>query len=78
MMKYSEINSLAALDAARETLSVKIQHKEKEFVNKYEKTKKSYTTASMTSFALRSVSSLIPFDRIALCLVRRAIRALGK
>lgn len=78
MMKYSDIHSLEALDSAMETLAVRIEHKEKELVNRYERAKDSYTPNAMTAFALRNASSFIPFDRIALSLVRRALHVFGR
>lgn len=78
MMKYSDIKSLEALDSARETLAVKIEHKEKELVHNYERAKNSYTPNAMTAFALRNASSFIPFDKIALALVRRALHVFGR
>lgn len=75
-MRYSEIKDIRDLDKAREALAVKISRKEVEVTQNLEKFKKAYSPAGLTVSALKSVSGLVPFDKLALLLVRKTIDAL--
>lgn len=75
-MKYSDIKSIRELDMAREKLAVEIDSKEKEISRNLANLKEAYSPAALTGTALRSASGIIPFDRIVLSLVRKAISIL--
>lgn len=75
-MKYAEINSIEAIDAARQELAVEIDRKEDEIRRNFETARDSYSVTSMTVSAVRKMSGLIPLDRIALFLIRKIIKVL--
>lgn len=75
-MKYAEINSIEAIDAARQKLAVEIDRKEDEIRRNFETARDSYSVTSMTVSAVRKMSGIIPLDRIALFLIRKIIKVL--
>ncbi|MGN0190728.1 MAG: hypothetical protein ACI39U_03650 [Candidatus Cryptobacteroides sp.] len=77
-MDYSKIKDLKTLEAAQKKLSRKIAKKEKEVRNKYRKASNAYSPTSLTASAIHGFSGTIPFDRMILNLLRKAIRRLSK
>ncbi len=75
-MKYSEIKDIKSLDKAREDIFSRLESKENEIMRNYGNVKEAYSPVSIFAGALRSISHDIPFDRIALGMVRSLINRL--
>ncbi len=69
-MKYSDIKDIASIDAARKDLSAKIDAQRVKLSTCWEDTKESYTPISLTATAIKNLSGVIPFDKLALAAVR--------
>lgn len=69
--RYHNIGRIEDLDAAIRANSLRISGKKDEVLNSYEEAKEFYSPASLFASGLRSISDVIPFDRIVLDLVRR-------
>lgn len=72
-MKYTDIKDMAGLDAARKELNAKLNAKGAEVLSRWEDTKEAYSTVNLLAYGLKSISGLVPFDRIVLWAIR-AIR----
>ncbi len=77
-MDYSKIKDLQTLETAQKKLSRKIAKKEKEVRKNYNRVQAAWSPASLTASAIHGFSGSIPFDRIALNLLRKAIRRFSK
>ena len=77
-MDYLKIKDLKTLEAAQKKLSKQIVRKGKEVRKKYKKVKFAYSPASLTASAIHSFSGTIPFDRMVLNLLRKALETISK
>lgn len=73
-MKYSNINDIASLDSAIAGIKKKLQSKKEEVSSSYVRAKEAYTPSSILASGLRSISSFIPFDKLALYLIAKVRR----
>ena len=69
--RYHNIGRIEDLDAAIRANSLRISSKKDEVLNSYYEAKEFYSPASLFASGLRSISDVIPFDKIVLDLVRR-------
>ena len=70
-MKYSEIKNIESLDGARRRLKVDIDAKRQELSRSAEALKDACTPSAVIASAVHAASSHIPFDRLAICAIRR-------
>ncbi len=69
-MKYSDIKDIAAIDAARKDLAVKMEAQKARLSTCWEETRESYTPLNLTATAIKNISGIIPFDKAVLYAVR--------
>lgn len=77
-MDYTRIKDLKSLEAAQKKLSRRIARKENEVRRDYKRLKNACSPASLTASAIHGFSGTIPFDRMLLNLLRRAISRLAR
>lgn len=70
-MRYSEIRDMDSLDKACLSAERKTTAKKAEILDGLKDVRESCTAARLFAAGLRGASSAVPFDRIALFLIRR-------
>lgn len=75
-MKYSEINNIEELEAARRGLSAEVDRKGREVLSRWEDVRDAYSVTGLLATGLKHISTRIPFDRIVLYGIRALKRRL--
>lgn len=70
-MKYSQIKDLGSLDAALRELTGQLEDKGREISEDLGSLRDACTPSNILAAGIRSVSSALPLDRLALWAIRR-------
>lgn len=70
-MRYTEIKDIEGLDRTRRALTERLDAKGAEIVEDLNGLREACTPSNIISAGLRSASSALPFDRLALWAIRR-------
>ncbi len=71
MIDYSRITNLAELDEAQRRLKAAIERKGESVIESYDALKAYYSPMNLLTSGIRSLSSVIPFDRLLLFVIAR-------
>jgi hypothetical protein len=78
MVDYKNIRTLSDIDRERETLRTRLSVKESHLSSSFMTVKEGFTPTALFAEGVRSVSSVIPLDRIVLAAVRFLKRRLSR
>jgi hypothetical protein len=78
MINYSRITNLAELDEAQRNLKAAIERKGESVMESYNALKAYYSPMNLVASGVRSISSVIPFDRMLLFVIARLKAALKR
>ena len=70
-MKYSDIKNIDGLETAISRTRSRLMSKQKEITSRYGKAKEAYSPSSIIASGIRSISTFIPIDKLAIALIEK-------
>lgn len=70
-MKYSDIKNIDGLETAISRTRTRLMSKQKEITAHYEKAKVAYSPSGILVSGIRSISTFIPIDKLAIALIEK-------
>ena len=70
-MKYSDIKNIDGLETAISRTRSRLMSKQKEITSRYGKAKEAYSTSGIIASGIRSISTFIPIDKLAIALIEK-------
>ena len=70
-MKYSDIKNIDGLETAIYRTRSRLMSKQKEITSRYGKAKEAYSPSGIIASGIRSISTFIPIDKLAIALIEK-------